>query len=102
MRLLRFRDKRVVTNWWARKDLNLGPMDYESTALTAELRARSYLRLITANGLNNITRNFLLGTFMFGAVLVAVGLARRVTGGKTDGATSRSTAASVSEGARWA
>src|SRR3981081_3985077 len=26
--------------WWARKDLNLGPMDYESTALTAELRAR--------------------------------------------------------------
>ena len=25
--------------WWARKDLNLGPMDYESTALTAELRA---------------------------------------------------------------
>ena len=27
-------------NWWARKDLNLGPMDYESTALTAELRAR--------------------------------------------------------------
>src|SRR3979490_2721363 len=29
--------------WWARKDLNLGPMDYESTALTAELRARSSL-----------------------------------------------------------
>jgi hypothetical protein len=28
--------------WWARKDLNLGPMDYESTALTAELRARLY------------------------------------------------------------
>src|SRR5579864_7731017 len=27
-------------NWWARQDLNLGPMDYESTALTAELRAR--------------------------------------------------------------
>lgn len=26
--------------WWARQDLNLGPMDYESTALTAELRAR--------------------------------------------------------------
>ena len=25
--------------WWARQDLNLGPMDYESTALTAELRA---------------------------------------------------------------
>src|SRR5581483_1501322 len=27
--------------WWARQDLNLGPMDYESTALTAELRARA-------------------------------------------------------------
>ena len=26
-------------NWWALQDLNLGPMDYESTALTAELRA---------------------------------------------------------------
>ena len=28
-------------SWWARQDLNLGPMDYESTALTAELRARN-------------------------------------------------------------
>jgi hypothetical protein len=27
-------------HWWARQDSNLGPMDYESTALTAELRAR--------------------------------------------------------------
>ena len=27
------------SSWWARQDLNLGPMDYESTALTAELRA---------------------------------------------------------------
>ena len=25
--------------WWALEDSNLGPMDYESTALTAELRA---------------------------------------------------------------
>ena len=25
--------------WWARQDLNLRPMDYESTALTAELQA---------------------------------------------------------------
>jgi hypothetical protein len=39
--------RRCLTNlvtqwfgWWARQDLNLGPMDYESTALTAELRAR--------------------------------------------------------------
>jgi hypothetical protein len=25
--------------WWARKDLNLEPTDYESAALTVELRA---------------------------------------------------------------
>jgi hypothetical protein len=30
--------------WWARKDSNLGPRDYESPALTAELRARSGLK----------------------------------------------------------
>jgi hypothetical protein len=30
--------------WWARQDLNLGPMDYESTALTAVLRARPLLQ----------------------------------------------------------
>ena len=37
--------------WWARQDLNLGPMDYESTALTAELRARVfyYANTISAN-----------------------------------------------------
>ncbi len=29
----------VCMGWWARKDLNLGPTDYESDALTAELRA---------------------------------------------------------------
>jgi hypothetical protein len=29
--------------WWARQDLNLGPTDYESAALTAELRARRAL-----------------------------------------------------------
>src|ERR1035438_8789576 len=28
--------------WWALKDLNLRPTDYESAALTAELRARSF------------------------------------------------------------
>jgi hypothetical protein len=33
--------RELKNTWWARKDLNLGPMDYESTALTAELRARS-------------------------------------------------------------
>src|SRR5436309_11520114 len=33
---LRSRKKK---KWWARQDLNLGPTDYESAALTAELRA---------------------------------------------------------------
>jgi hypothetical protein len=33
-------DRAHNLSWWARKDLNLGPMDYESTALTAELRAQ--------------------------------------------------------------
>jgi hypothetical protein len=28
--------------WWARQDLNLGPTDYESAALTAELRAQTF------------------------------------------------------------
>ena len=32
--------------WWALQDLNLGPIDYESTALTAELRARKGLLAI--------------------------------------------------------
>jgi hypothetical protein len=36
-------------NWWARKDLNLGPMDYESTALTAELRAHCLKQHIIDN-----------------------------------------------------
>jgi hypothetical protein len=35
-----------ICDWWARQDLNLGPMDYESTALTAELRALSSLGCI--------------------------------------------------------
>ena len=29
----------IENKWWARQDLNLGPTDYESAALTAELRA---------------------------------------------------------------
>src|SRR5229473_3898867 len=29
----------VIELWWALKDLNLRPTDYESAALTAELRA---------------------------------------------------------------
>ena len=35
----------VGTKWWARQDLNLGPTDYESAALTAELRALRHSRL---------------------------------------------------------
>jgi hypothetical protein len=31
---------RTQNKWWARQDSNLGPTDYESAALTAELRAR--------------------------------------------------------------
>ena len=34
------RELREERAWWALQDLNLGPMDYESTALTAELRAQ--------------------------------------------------------------
>ena len=29
----------LLNDWWARKDLNLEPTDYESAALTVELRA---------------------------------------------------------------
>src|SRR5437899_9572067 len=39
---LRGRSCKLLNNaelWWARQDLNLGPTDYESAALTAELRA---------------------------------------------------------------
>ncbi len=31
--------QQLLNNWWARKDLNLEPTDYESAALTVELRA---------------------------------------------------------------
>jgi hypothetical protein len=31
----------LENKWWARQDLNLGPTDYESAALTAELQART-------------------------------------------------------------
>jgi hypothetical protein len=33
------RIEHTAWNWWALQDLNLGPTDYESDALTAELRA---------------------------------------------------------------
>src|SRR5215813_3603605 len=35
-------------DWWARQDLNLGPTDYESAALTAELQARPQTQSSTA------------------------------------------------------
>ena len=36
----------LFERWWARQDLNLGPTDYESAALTAELRARRALNIL--------------------------------------------------------
>ncbi len=36
--------------WWALQDLNLRPTDYESAALTAELRARTLALIGGANG----------------------------------------------------
>jgi hypothetical protein len=41
-------------SWWALQDLNLGPIDYESTALTAELRA---LRTATSASRRRETRD---------------------------------------------
>jgi hypothetical protein len=38
-------DAASTNKWWARQDSNLGPTDYESAALTAELRARRALML---------------------------------------------------------
>jgi integrase len=38
--------KRCEKDWWALQDLNLGPTDYESAALTAELRALFVLLMI--------------------------------------------------------
>ena len=42
---------RTFLNWWARQDLNLGPTDYESAALTAELRAPRLLPHLTVKQL---------------------------------------------------
>jgi hypothetical protein len=38
--------------WWARQDLNLGPTDYESAALTAELQA---LQVLTSRYLSIVS-----------------------------------------------
>jgi hypothetical protein len=47
----------LTSGWWARKDLNLGPMDYESTALTAELRAHGRAMLLLFRAVRD-GRNF--------------------------------------------
>ncbi len=39
--------------WWARQDSNLGPTDYESIALTAELRALVHLQHPTLKRVSN-------------------------------------------------
>ena len=45
--------------WWALKDLNLRPTDYESAALTAELRAQAFLfHCITAILSNRILASY--------------------------------------------
>ena len=49
-----------MSDWWARQDLNLGPMDYESTALTAELRARVVLTVSFYTSIEMIEHNRLL------------------------------------------
>ena len=45
-------------NWWARQDLNLRPMDYESTALTAELQAHACFNLAHTEGLVDVLARF--------------------------------------------
>ena len=42
--------QRFIDGWWARPDLNRGPSDYESPALTAELRAQPVLNKLVTNG----------------------------------------------------
>jgi hypothetical protein len=46
----------ILKCWWARQDLNLGPTDYESAALTAELQAHSFHNILHSNRLVNILR----------------------------------------------
>jgi hypothetical protein len=48
------KEEKETCTWWALQDLNLGPMDYESTALTAELRAQTFETKATAPRLPKI------------------------------------------------
>ena len=55
---------RQKREWWARSDLNRGPSDYESPALTAELRAQTapqnynYRRSLAINCVLPLARMF--------------------------------------------
>ena len=40
--------------WWAHQDSNLGPTDYESAALTAELWARIFLTILHDDALRSM------------------------------------------------
>jgi hypothetical protein len=54
----RFQRENDVVAWWALQDLNLGPIDYESTALTAELRALSGVAGSTVSHNDSTTTNW--------------------------------------------
>jgi hypothetical protein len=54
LRLRRCLNNAQWFGWWARQDSNLGPMDYESTALTAELRARALFSMRCATATSGL------------------------------------------------
>ena len=47
----RWWNEAACESWWARQDSNLGPIDYEPTALTAELRALPFYTVLCPQGL---------------------------------------------------
>jgi hypothetical protein len=58
--------KICVKAWWARRDLNPQPKDYESSALTVELRARLLLSVYRSL----LVYRFLAAVDFAGAVFV--------------------------------
>ena len=50
--------KRRKDSWWARRDLNPQPRDYESPALTVELQARTVLHFIHYNVVSQNSNNY--------------------------------------------
>src|SRR4029077_1991813 len=65
--------------WWALQDLNLGPMDYESTALTAELRARSvYPSTLTRIQHHSLLHNHCTTREKFSEVVLSISASRRL------------------------